>query len=233
MLSKVGGRGHDIGPWRALSICSHEVLGAGMWCHPDIVCGSPRPVGFGHCRTSCPNPKQACLYCSWAPARSQLPVLPADLMARCPGVCWLCGLLPCLASHTSVLDARSVSECRGSCTNSYLFPAFFRTWHSGSTEVENKWWHSVYILSDDPVSLLFCHLPQTFPLVACLIQALALTFISPQTAVLGVLGLTASTGEEASLRAVVLAERLSCSSSSNSLWHIPLTQLIDSKCLCV
>lgn len=33
------------------------------------------------------------------------------------------------------------------------------------------WRHSVYILSDDPLSLLFCHLPQTFPLEACLIQA--------------------------------------------------------------
>jgi hypothetical protein len=115
-----------------------EVLGAGMWSHPDIVCGSPRPAGFGHCRTSCPSPKQACLCCCWAPETSQLPVLPADLMAWCPGFAGCVDSLPCPASHTSVLDARSVGECRDSCTNSYLFPAFLRAWHSGSTEAENK-----------------------------------------------------------------------------------------------
>lgn len=47
--------------------------------------------------------------------------------------------LPYPAAHTSGPDARSVGECRGSHTNSYLFPAFFRAWHSGSLEAENKW----------------------------------------------------------------------------------------------
>lgn len=61
-----------------------------MWS-PGHCCGSPRPAWFGHCRTSFRNLKQACLCCAWAPELSQLPVLPADLLARTPSVCWLGG----------------------------------------------------------------------------------------------------------------------------------------------
>lgn len=138
VLSEVGGRGRAVGPWRAFSFWSHEVLVTGMWPHPAIVyreveardlfslvVAEPAFLALKH-QTTGHLRLHSFLF-------SQL-----TAWHTCPGVCWLSRLfaipgLPHLSSQ-----GWSVDECRGGWIGSCLFPALFRARHSGNMEAENS-----------------------------------------------------------------------------------------------